>query len=213
MKERSSTRVVYSSIDVNSWMRHLPSVEAVRPCKCPGCDAPGRVIGGPVGLHGHGLRTRSLLGPLKLGDAAGEVLIRIRRYRCWLCGAVIMVLPRGVLAGLRYSAVAIALALALWSTEAKATGAVRQVVSPFNVVGYEAARRWRSLVRWAREAGPWWGWSIPQDSPRKMAQEVVRRLAARTLQATGSLVDDACAAALFIDGHRLCAKAAATPTT
>jgi len=166
-----------------------------------------------VGLHGHGVRTRSLLGPLELGDTAGDALITIRRYRCCFCGAVIMVLPRGILAGLRYSAVAIALALALWSTRAMATTAVRQLVSPFKVVGHEAVRRWRSLVRWARGAGAWWGWTIRPGPPRAMAREVARRLAAKALQAKGSLVDDACAAVLFVDGHRLCAKAAAGPTT
>jgi len=49
-----------------------------------------------------------------LGAAAVVIAILARRYQCQPCGAVVLVVPRGILRRRLYSAGAIALALALW---------------------------------------------------------------------------------------------------
>ena len=101
-------------------------------------------------LHGHGLRARDQWGPPEVvaaptvGDVVG------RRYACQTCTAVILVVPGGVLRRRLYSAAAVALALALWSMDGVAPAEVRARVSPWRVVGAEAARGWASLRRWAR---------------------------------------------------------------
>jgi len=78
----------------------------------------------------------------------GEVVCR--RYHCLACGAVLLVVPRGILRRRLYSAGAIALALALWGVEKLAPGEVRARVSPWRIVGDAAAAGWASLRRWAR---------------------------------------------------------------
>lgn len=134
------------------------------------------------------------LGPEQLGERSVVGEITARRYRCQRCSAVMAVVPRGVLPRLRYGAVAIALALALWSAEALSAAAVRAQVSPFVVVGHEAQRGWRSLGRWAR--GSPWPLDLPGDAtPKQRAGQLVQWLAGHAL-GPGSLTDQACAGAL-----------------
>jgi len=78
----------------------------------------------------------------------GELLCR--RYRCQRCGAILQVVPRGVLRNRLYSAAAVALALALWGVEGLAPAEVRRRASPWRRVGATAAESWASLRRWAR---------------------------------------------------------------
>jgi hypothetical protein len=101
-------------------------------------------------LHGHGLRSRDQWGPpcATAPPEVGEVVCR--RYHCLACGAVLLVVPRGVLRRRLYSASAIALALALWGVDGLASGDVRARVSPWRIVGATAAMGWASLRRWAR---------------------------------------------------------------
>lgn len=80
------------------------------------------------------------------------VLVRVRRYECQPCGAVITVVPREVRSRRLYSAPAIGLALALWGLMRMATSAVRQKVNPAKMVGGAAASGWAMLQRWARDA-------------------------------------------------------------
>lgn len=134
------------------------------------------------------------LGPEEPGGRSVVGEITARRYRCRRCSAVIAVVPRGVLPRLRYGAVAIALALALWSTEGLPAAAVRARVSPFRVVGHEAQRGWRSLGRWAR--GSPWSLAMPEDArPQARAAPLVQWLAGHAL-GSGSLTTMACAGAL-----------------
>ncbi len=109
-----------------------------------------RLADGRVVLHGHGLRTRDQWGPVDATapPEVGEVVCR--RYHCLGCGAVLLVVPRGILRRRLYSASAIALALALWGAEGLAPGEVRTRVSPWRIVGPAAALGWASLRRWAR---------------------------------------------------------------
>jgi len=97
-------------------------------------------------LHGHGLRERVLLGPEVAGGKPVQRIAMCRRFRCTACEAVLLVVPRPVLPRRRFTACAIALALALWGHEGLTAESVRKRVSPdaFDEGG------WRSLRRWAR---------------------------------------------------------------
>jgi hypothetical protein len=147
---QSSSRIVHIGIDVKTWISRLPTVDDARPGTCPRCGAASRRAGGGITLHGHGVRRRDQWGPPAAAapPIAGEVTGR--RYRCTACGALLVVLPRGVLPRRLYSAAAIALALALWSVEHCAPAEVRARVSPWRIVGAAAAGGWASLRRWAR---------------------------------------------------------------
>ena len=74
----------------------------------------------------------------------------VRRYQCQPCGAVVVVVPRGLVWRRLYSAGGIALALALWGVAGLSPAEVRGHVSPLRIVGATAAAGWASLRRWAR---------------------------------------------------------------
>ena len=71
-------------------------------------------VGAPLVLHGHGTREREIRGPVAPGQPPVSVLVTVRRYQCQPCRVVLTVVPRSMLARRRYSAAAIAFALALW---------------------------------------------------------------------------------------------------
>lgn len=173
----------------------MPSVDAARPARCTACGAASAPPGKGLQLHGHGFRERMRLGPEQLGGRSVVAEITVRRYRCRRCTAVLVVCPRGVLPRLRYGAVAVALALALWSAEGLSSAQVRSHVSPFEVVGHDARRGWRSLRRWAR--GSPWCLELPDDErPRQRARRIVQWLAGHGSE-SGSLTVLACAGALL----------------
>lgn len=76
------------------------------------------------------------------------VTVPCRRYRCQICGAVILVVPRTILPRRWYSASAIAMALALFGVGAAPAAEVRRQISPFRHVGYAATAKWVTLLRW-----------------------------------------------------------------
>lgn len=164
-------------------MERPPTVDEVRPGRCPACEAPSRPAGGALGLHGHGLRERHQWGPAVLGAAAVLIAILTRRYRCQPCGAVVVVVPRGVLRRRLYSAGAIALALALWSVAELAPAEVRRRVSPFAVVGATAAAGWSSLRRWSRAVRAGRLFPVVRALPAEATLRQVAARAATTLAA------------------------------
>ena len=123
----------------------------------------------------------------------------LRRYRCHRCKAIIVAAPRGVLPRQRYGAVAVALALSLWSSEQLPGWQVRQQVSPLPSVGNEPMHGWRSLRRWAHGCDRWWHWLrvAPPGDARAAALQASRTLAAKAPITTGRLWVDACAGAAF----------------
>lgn len=149
---RSTSGIVQTTIEIKTWMRQLPVVDAVRPGRCPRCQMPSRRPGRPLGMHGHGVVKRDVWGPPSLGAVPkfGEVLLR--RYRCLACAAVVRVGPRGLFGRYRYGAGAIGLALALWAVFDQAPETIRETVSPWRKVAVETKRRWPSLRRWTRAA-------------------------------------------------------------
>jgi hypothetical protein len=111
-----------------------------------------------------------------------------------------MVVPRGVLRSVRYGAVAIAVALALWSSALQPGWRVRQQVSALPSLGEEVLHGWRSLRRWALRGAELWRairGSPGAVSARDAALLVVRQLAAHAPLPTGELVHDASIGALF----------------
>ena len=147
-ESRSHSGIVHSKLDVKSWMQRLPLVDEARPGRCPSCDAPSRPPGQRLAIVGHGLRDRQQLGPAAVGAAAAMLVLPIRRYRCGPCGAVIAVVPHGIVARRHYSASAIVLAMALFGVERLAPRAVRAAVSPWQIIGETAFAGWTALRRW-----------------------------------------------------------------
>ncbi|WP_437976141.1 hypothetical protein WMF11_04345 [Sorangium sp. So ce295] len=150
-RNRSGRSVIQSAIDIKRWQQQLPTVVEARPARCPVCGAASCPLGGAIRLQGHGRRERQVWGPTS-PDQPPEVLsVTARRYRCLDCGAVLLVVPRGVL-GLRvYSAAAIGFALALWGLALSTAAEVRRRVGPAKILGDSAVAGWATLRRWARD--------------------------------------------------------------
>lgn len=140
--------MLQSCIPIKSWIERPPSVEEARPSHCPFCQAASRVVGEPLGLHGHGLRERQLRGPLGLEQEPQLCGVQVRRYLCQRCGATVTVVPQGVLPRRLFSASAIGLALCLWGLMRLCAKKVRAKVSPLRHVGATAAAGWTQLGRW-----------------------------------------------------------------
>lgn len=89
------------------------------------------------------------------GGPPVTVVLKVRHYRCVACGAVITVVPCGVVAHRQFSGAAIAEAVALFGIERESPAEVRRKISPWSWVGATAAAGWASLRRWLRaiEAG------------------------------------------------------------
>lgn len=139
------------------------------------------------------------------------VVVRIRRYLCRHCGAVVTVVPRGMVPQLRYRLRGIAWALGRW-WQGVSSAEVRSEVSPFVHVGEEARRGWRSLRRWARllAAAVRLG---DLAAPHRQLEPLLQRLASRAFAATGELVRDAVEGVLAVDVHHVRRGGPEVPTT
>ena len=84
--------VVHFDLDVKSWEKSPPGVDACRPARCPCCGVPAAAAG-KVTLHGYGLRPRQRWGPADATpQSQGEIRTLLqRRYRCQSCRAVVVV--------------------------------------------------------------------------------------------------------------------------
>lgn len=149
MRGRGAPRsILRSSVDIKRWRASPPSVEALRPGRCPACGAAGSPVGRPHGLHGHGSRERQFRGPASPGAPPEIVVLRVRRYRCQPCGVVVTVAPRETAIGRLYTMSAVAWALALFGVGRLPEREVRRSTSPWRIVGASAMPRWVSLRRW-----------------------------------------------------------------
>jgi hypothetical protein len=185
-RNRSGASVVQSAVDLKTWQQRQPTVDEVRPSHCPACGAASCPVGGPLGLHGHGRRERQVRGPQAPGERAVLQDIRVQRYRCVRCTAVIVVVPREMCARRLYSLAAIGLALALWGLVQTTAAEVRQRISPAQIVGAAAVTGWVTLRRWARAVAqqrlfP----SLPDAGPGA----TLRQVAAQAAAALGALSD------------------------
>jgi hypothetical protein len=138
-------------------------------------------------IVGHGVVERQVRGPMAAAGGPESILLRVRRYRCRACRAILLVGPLGLVRGRWYGAGAIALAL-----EACARGetskSIRRRVSPAPTVGGSAHERWVTLVRWveATRDGRLFAVSGLGELPRRrVAEHVVLALAGRAGRALG----------------------------
>lgn len=180
---RSNSTIVRSTIDVKSWQERTPSVDEVRPGQCPKCAAASRPVGRALQIWGHGLRDRQQRGPLSPTSKPVEITIRVRRYVCRACGAVIIVVPQGVLAGRLFLAAAIGFALALFGVGKLPMAEVRRRVSPWQRVGASAFGSWRSLRRWVGAIRERRLFASVRSSPSSFTAREVAARAAQTLAA------------------------------
>lgn len=99
-------------------------------------------------LHGHGLRDRACHGPLVPGDPPEARSVLCRRYECQNCGAILLVVPRGVSRRKHYGSAAIAWALALLGVAGWTWKATRQAVSIGRLPDGDVVTAWKTLRRW-----------------------------------------------------------------
>ena len=191
--QRSDIRIIQSGIDVKFWAQAPPSCSAIRPASCPGCGAASREPGKSLRVVGHGLRGREVEGPDEPEAAPASRAVLARRYRCLGCGAVLVVVPRGVARGLRYTLDAIGYALALWGYAHRTAERVRRAVSGATARGLSAPWQWSSLRRWAARAERIFGSGTPTTSGtlRDRARQVATWLTARAPLPTGQVPRDA----------------------
>lgn len=195
---RSERRIVHSELDVKSWAASPPACAAVRPTHCPACGAASREPGRALGIVGHGRRPRTIEGPRTPGGDPVLTEVLTRRYECRACSAIIVVVPRGVGRGYRYSLSAIAWALALWGYERAIAASVRRRTSTAKTVGAASATRWGSLMRWTRQALALFGFEPDEAGTlRQRAAAVAAFVAAHAPVAQGPVAPDAFLGAAF----------------
>ena len=132
-------------------------------------------------IVGHGFLERQLLGPATSTGQPESALVKLRRYRCRACRAILVVGPRGLVARRWYGGSAIALAIAA-SSRGETSATVRARVSPLRIVGGSATERWRTLERWieaARRGELFAVAGLGDFDRRRVAEHVTDALAAR----------------------------------
>lgn len=173
--------MIRSAVAIKSWLEQTPSVDAVRPSHCVACGTASRPVGACLAVHGQGVVRRQARGLLAEDGEPGIWEILARKYECQRCGAVMTVLPRGMLAGRQYTGSSIALSLWLWLVLGLSDVAVRARVGAWRVRGQSGARGWAQLYRWVRDAGRLFVLPRPIDSTltaRKAAVVAVMMLRA-----------------------------------
>lgn len=120
-------------------------------------------------LHGHGVRIRWVVVSPAIDAACTAVrLVECwqRRYRCTACGAITVVLPRGILPRFLYSVAAMVVAFYVAAAppvgegQSEAAAYARQGMFAKRSTYAEEPYRWRSIDRWSAHAREWWsGWT------------------------------------------------------
>jgi transposase len=142
--------LIRTAVAIKSWIAQTPSVDEVRPVRCAGCRAASRPVGGALNVHGQGLMQRQVRGVLEIDGEPRVYALAVRRYECQRCGAVMTVVPAGILARRQYSAQAIALSLHLWLAVGLSDRVVRGQMCAWRHRG-RSARGWAQLYRWGRQ--------------------------------------------------------------
>jgi hypothetical protein len=109
-------------------------------------------------------------------------MLRVRRYRCRLCGGLTTVLPRGLTARRHYSASAIGLALFLHGMQRLSIAETRQRICTWRV-SFEK-ERWTTLPSWVAAIAEGRLFARVRPSP---AQASLRRRAERAAATLCSL--------------------------
>jgi hypothetical protein len=174
----SESHVVHSEIEVKFWLETIPSVDRVRPSCCPRCKVASRPPGGRVEVVGHGLRDRQVRGRLAVDERARLVVVRVRRFLCLACGAVITVVPAGVAARRHFGAGSIGLALRYLGRGE----VVRRIRDALGGVGPPDAGGWITLRRWAEAVRR--GTLLPRLPPLAIRSPRVRAAQAAAILST-----------------------------
>lgn len=170
---RAASTLIHPALDVKSWTKNDPDVDAARPSHCPVCEAAAHHEGG-LHLHGHGRRERSLWGPPEVGEDSVRRVVWLRRYRCVVCRAVCTVAPRGIATRFLYATTAIASALLLWGVWLWSAARCWREVSPDRLRGISEPQRWRSLHRWVRRAADLF--ALQELDTRASGHDLARRI-------------------------------------
>lgn len=116
-----------------------------------------------------------MLGVLTIGAAPVATSVSCRRYRC-VCGCVMIVVPRELSPGRRFTLVTIALALLQHGAGAGAS-AIRKALAP----GITFEEGWASLPRWCRAVADSrlfrWIRGVSELAGRRLAERVSAVLA------------------------------------
>jgi hypothetical protein len=192
--------MVHSCVDVKSWVLSPPSCDAVRPASCPACSSAGCEPGRALTIVGHGWRARDVEGPHEPDEDATDVEVLCRRYVCNACGAILVVVPRGIGRALRYSLSAIAYALALWGYSRATAAQARAATSTAKARGFTSPEQWSSLRRWTSQARSIFGPGAPNtgSSLRERAARLATWLASHALLASSQVPRDAFFGAQFV---------------
>jgi transposase len=182
---RSTTTIIQSHIDIKRWLERLPTVDEVRPARCPKCGAPSCPVGAPIVIHGHGLRDRQVRGPSAPDAPPAMIDISVRRYFCTACKTVPVVVPCEVRARRLYSASAIGLGLALWGIMKMSAMAVRKRVNPAKIFG-DSIFGWATLRRWAKDVA---AEKLFVDLPRAPPGSKLKHVAAAAATALAGFAD------------------------
>lgn len=149
-------------------------------------------------IVGHGLRERTVEGPVTAEAPPALTEVMTRRYRCRACGAVLVVQPAEVGRGYRYTLSAIAWALSLWGYAQTTAAEVRARTSTQRTLGACSAGRWASLSRWTRCALSLFGIAAGEaGTVRECAAKVAAFVAAHAPVASGRVPLDAFLGASF----------------
>jgi hypothetical protein len=117
---------------------------------------------------------RQVRGVLEVEGEPGVYDIEVRRYECQRCGAVMTVVPAGMLLHRQYSAPSIALALYLWLIVGLSDRSVHGQVCAWRRRGLHG-RGWAQLYRWGRGAARLFPLPRPMTAGGS-AQDVARRV-------------------------------------
>jgi hypothetical protein len=158
------------------------------------------VPGEALTIVGHGLRARGVEGPIEADEEATHVEVLCRRYACRACGAVLVVVPRGLGRALRYSLSAIAYALALWGYARATAAQARAAASAAKARGFTSPEQWSTLRRWTSRAETIFGAGVPSATGtlRERAARIATWLASHAPLSTGSVPRDAFLGGRFV---------------
>jgi hypothetical protein len=121
-----------------------------------------------------------------------------RRYACLACDAILVVVPRGVGRGARYSLPAIASALALWGYARSPAAAVRAATSAARARGFASPEQWSSLRRWSACALALFGAPTATGTLRERAAKIAAWLASHAPLPCGVVPADAFFGSRFV---------------